>query len=44
MVASSKEITEERRFQWCGHSAFSIEVGAAKTFIDPFLFDKRPWK
>ena len=25
---------------WHGHSAFRIEVGEAKTFIDPFLSDK----
>jgi Beta-lactamase superfamily domain len=44
---SSKEITEETipmKLTWYGHSAFGIEVGAAKILIDPFLSDNPSWK
>jgi L-ascorbate metabolism protein UlaG (beta-lactamase superfamily) len=32
------------RLTWYGHSAFRIEVGAAKILIDPFLSDNPSWK
>ena len=25
--------------KWCGHAAFPVETGEAKTLIDPFLSD-----
>jgi L-ascorbate metabolism protein UlaG (beta-lactamase superfamily) len=39
--------TEEKipmKLTWYGHSAFRIEVGAAKILIDPFLSDNPSWK
>ena len=32
------------KLTWYGHSAFRIEVGAAKILIDPFLSDNPSWK
>lgn len=32
------------KLTWYGHSAFCIEVGAAKILIDPFLSDNPSWK
>jgi hypothetical protein len=40
-----RQMTEETipmKLTWCGHSAFRIEAGAAKTLIDPFLSDGSP--
>ena len=31
------------KLTWYGDSAFSIEAGAAKIPIDPFLSDNRSW-
>jgi len=31
------------KLTWYGHSAFCVHVGAAKTLIDPFLFDNPFW-
>jgi L-ascorbate metabolism protein UlaG (beta-lactamase superfamily) len=31
------------KLTWHGHSAFRIEVGAAKIVIDPFLSDNPSW-
>jgi L-ascorbate metabolism protein UlaG (beta-lactamase superfamily) len=32
------------KLTWYGHSAFRIEVSAAKILIDPFLSDNSSWK
>jgi L-ascorbate metabolism protein UlaG (beta-lactamase superfamily) len=32
------------KLTWYGHSAFRIEVGAAKILIDLFLSDNPSWK
>jgi L-ascorbate metabolism protein UlaG (beta-lactamase superfamily) len=31
------------KLTWHGHSAFRIELGAARILIDPFLSDNRSW-
>ena len=37
------EETTPMKLTWYGHSAFCVHVGAAKTLIDPFLFDNPFW-
>lgn len=38
------EKTIPMKLTWYGHSAFRIEMGAAKILIDPYLSDNPSWK
>jgi L-ascorbate metabolism protein UlaG (beta-lactamase superfamily) len=44
--SAKRQMTQEKipmKLTWYGHSAFRIEVGAAKILIDPFLSDNPSW-